>query len=166
MGTVPYGALDHLLDLGVRNHPYLPLSRSNSLHSFVSSYGVFQTYYSGTLNLDPSAISWLGSVQIFLLFFVGTFSGRALDAGLFRPVYIAGSILQLIGIFSLSAATTYWQLFLAQAVCTGLANGLQFCPCMSLLTTYFAKRRNLAVDRKSTRLNSSHSGESRMPSSA
>jgi hypothetical protein len=32
----------------------------------------------------PSDISWIGSIQIFLLFFIGTFSGRATDAGYFR----------------------------------------------------------------------------------
>jgi len=68
-----------------------------STFGYTTSFGSFQTYYEGSLGLAPSTISWLGSVQIFLLFFIGTFSGRALDAGLFRPVYIAGSIMQLVG---------------------------------------------------------------------
>ena len=71
-----------------------------STFGFTTSFGSFQTYYEGTLNLDSSTISWLGSLQIFLLFFIGTFSGRAVDAGLFRPVYIAGSAMQLLGEFS------------------------------------------------------------------
>lgn len=116
-----------------------------STWGYVSSFGTFQTYFESTLDVSPSAISWLGSTQIFLLFFIGTFSGRALDAGLFFPTYISGSILQLIGIFTTSFATKYWQLFLSQALCTGLANGLHFCPTMSLLTTYFAKKRSFAV---------------------
>lgn len=81
---------------------------------YISSFGVFQTYYETSLGASPSAISWLGSVQIFLLFFVGTFSGRALDAGLFHHVYIAGAVLQLLGIFTTSGATKYWQLFLGE----------------------------------------------------
>nr|POF13480.1 aspyridones efflux protein apdf [Quercus suber] len=116
-----------------------------STWGYVSSFGTFQTYYQTTLNVSPSAISWLGSTQIFLLFFIGTFSGRALDAGLFFPTYVTGSVLQLLGIFSTSFAKTYWQLFLSQALCTGFANGLHFCPTMSLLTTYFAKKRSFAV---------------------
>lgn len=68
-----------------------------STFGYTTSFGAFQTYYEGTLGLTPSTISWLGSLQIFLLFFIGTFSGRALDAGLFRPVYITGSVLQIIG---------------------------------------------------------------------
>jgi len=44
-----------------------------------------------------------------------------------------------------SLSTQYWQLFLAQGVCTGIGCGLQFCPAVSLVTTYFQKNRNLAV---------------------
>ncbi|KAI9707180.1 MAG: hypothetical protein M1836_000140 [Candelina mexicana] len=48
---------------------------------YINSFGVFQTYYTTSLSVTPSAISWVGSVQIFLLFFIGTLSGRATDAG-------------------------------------------------------------------------------------
>ncbi|OCK82774.1 putative MFS monocarboxylate transporter [Lepidopterella palustris CBS 459.81] len=111
----------------------------------ISSYGVFQSYYSLTLGHPQSDISWVGSIQIFLLFFVGTFSGRATDAGLFRPVFAVGVLLQVIGIFMSSLSTKYWPLFLAQGVCTGIGNGLQFCPTMSLLSTYFSKNKSLAM---------------------
>ena len=87
----------------------------------------------------------MGSVQIFLLFFVGTFSGRATDYGLFRITFLIGSILQLVGVFMTSMSTKYWQLFLAQGICTGLGNGLIFCPALSLLSTYFSKKRALAI---------------------
>ncbi|USW56620.1 Putative major facilitator superfamily, MFS transporter superfamily [Septoria linicola] len=116
-----------------------------STFGYITSFGVFQTYYENTLGVDPSAISWIGSIQIFLLFGIGTFTGRATDAGLFRPVYIAGAVFQIVGIFCQAQATNFWQLFLSQALCIGIANGLQFCPAMSLITTYFAKKRALAV---------------------
>lgn len=112
---------------------------------YINSFGVFQTYYVGALGHPPSDISWVGSVQIFLLFFVGTFSGRATDYGLFRLTFIVGSIFQLIGVFMTSLSTKYWQLFLAQGICTGLGNGLVFCPALSLLSTYFSKKRSLAI---------------------
>ncbi|KAI9662543.1 MAG: hypothetical protein M1821_008710 [Bathelium mastoideum] len=112
---------------------------------YIASYGVFQTYYTTTLGHPPSDISWIGSVQIFLLFFIGTFSGRAVDAGLFHHVFVSGFVLQLIGVFMTSLATKYWQLFVAQGVCTGLANGLQFCSTMSLISTYFSKKRAFAM---------------------
>ncbi|PPJ50000.1 hypothetical protein CBER1_04750 [Cercospora berteroae] len=116
-----------------------------STFGYITSFGVFQTYYENTLGVDPSAISWIGSIQIFLLFGIGTFTGRATDAGLFRPVYITGAVFLIVGIFCQAEAKNFWQLFLSQALCIGIANGLQFCPAMSLITTYFAKRRALAV---------------------
>ena len=48
-----------------------------STWGYISSFGVFQTYYESTLSVSGSAISWVGSVQIFLLFAVSTFTGRS-----------------------------------------------------------------------------------------
>jgi MFS family permease len=44
-----------------------------------------------------------------------------------------------------SLSTQYWQLFLAQGVCLGLGNGCLFCPMISLASTYFSKKRSLAI---------------------
>ncbi len=112
---------------------------------YINSFGVFQTYYVITLKEPPSAISWVGSFQIFLLFFIGTFSGRATDYGLFRITFIIGSIFQLLGVFMTSLSTKYWHLFLAQGILTGAGNGLIFCPTISMVSTYFSKKKSLAM---------------------
>ncbi|EEP82074.1 predicted protein [Uncinocarpus reesii 1704] len=88
---------------------------------FANSFGMFQDYYSESLQRPPSDIAWVGSVQIFLLFAIGTFSGRATDAGFFKPV------------------------FLAQGLCLGIGGGLVFCPTMTLVSTYFSSRRSIAL---------------------
>jgi len=111
----------------------------------ISSFGVFQAYYVTTLGRPPSDISWVGSVQILLLFLVGTFSGRAMDAGYYRVVLVTGSLFVTVGIFMMSLSTQYWQLFLAQGICQGLGDGLLFCPTIALLSTYFVKKRALAI---------------------
>ncbi|KAL8928611.1 MAG: hypothetical protein Q9208_001845 [Pyrenodesmia sp. 3 TL-2023] len=112
---------------------------------YINSFGVFQSYYVTALDHPPSDISWIGSVQIFLLFFVGTFSGRATDYGLFRITFLLGSFFQLLGIFMTSLSTKYWQIFLSQGIATGLGNGLLFCPCLAILSTYFTSKRALAI---------------------
>ncbi|KAL8712440.1 MAG: hypothetical protein Q9220_003288 [cf. Caloplaca sp. 1 TL-2023] len=56
----------------------------------INSFGVWQTYYASTLKRSPSDISWIGSMQVFLLFLVSTFSGRATDAGLFHYTLAIG----------------------------------------------------------------------------
>ena len=84
-------------------------------------------------------------MQVCLLALVGAFSGRMFDAGYFRTLITAGSSLQLLGVFMASLATQYWQLFLAQGLCAGLGAGLIYCPTLSCIATYFAKKRALAV---------------------
>jgi len=116
----------------------------------VLSFGAFQTYYTSALNMNPSTVSWIGSVQAWLMFFLGAFSGRALDAGLFRPTIFIGIVLQLIGVFMMSLSTKYWQLFITQGLLIGIGGGIFFCPVIGLLSTYFSKRRGLAVGLSTT----------------
>ncbi|KAF2255188.1 MFS transporter, MCP family, solute carrier family 16, member 10, partial [Trematosphaeria pertusa] len=112
---------------------------------FVNSFGAFQTYYAEILPETNSTISWIGSTQACILFCLGMFSGRALDAGWFRPTIIVGIAIQLVGIFAMSAAKNYWQLLLTQGICTGVGGGIFFVPIMGLVSTYFAKRRGMAL---------------------
>lgn len=44
-----------------------------------------------------------------------------------------------------SLSTQYWQLFLSQGVCCGLGNGFIFCPMLAIVSTYFSKRKTLAI---------------------
>ena len=112
---------------------------------YLTSFGLFQSYYLDSLHATPSAISWIGSVQIFLVYFIGSFSGRALDAGFYRTILIIGCFLQVFSVFTTSVSTEYWQLFLAQGICKGLGDGMLFCPTVSLVATYFSTKRALAM---------------------
>ncbi|PWI74096.1 hypothetical protein PCL_09372 [Purpureocillium lilacinum] len=110
-----------------------------------NGYGIFQQYYTETLDQSESSISWIGSVQVFLLFFIGVPAGRLTDAGYFRLVFSCGVFLQVLGLLMTSFCKTYWQIFLAQSVCLGLGNGATFCPGLAVLSQYFDKRRSFAV---------------------
>jgi len=112
---------------------------------YVGSYGAFQAYYTSTLNLTQSSVSWIGSINVWMLFFMSTFSGRALDAGLFLPVFAIGATIQLIGIFTTSVSTNLWQLVLSQGLASGMGSGIIFCPSIALCATYFAKNRGIAL---------------------
>ncbi|KAM3425167.1 hypothetical protein BST61_g7126 [Cercospora zeina] len=111
----------------------------------VNSYGAFQSYYTWNLGLPASTVSWIGSVQNFLTFFIGIFSGRALDAGYFMPALLLGATVQVLGIFFMSLSTQYWQLMLTQGIMSGLGGGIFFTPCMGLIGTYFDGKRSLAM---------------------
>lgn len=121
-----------------------------STFGLINSFGIFQTHYTTTAPFPThptaSTISWIGSLQILLIYGLGTFSGRLHDAGHLRATLIAGHALLLLGIFALSFASTYWQALLAQGVCQGVGMGLIFCPAVANAASYFgAGRRVLAV---------------------
>ncbi|KAK4120750.1 major facilitator superfamily transporter [Parathielavia appendiculata] len=112
---------------------------------FITAFGVFQAYYVKLLPQSPSEISWIGSVQIFLLFLLGTISGRAIDAGHFRSTVLLGFVFQLGGVFGASFSSQYWQFLLSQGIATGIGNGLHFTALVWLVSQYFTKRRGLAL---------------------
>lgn len=109
------------------------------------SFGFFQRYYVDELGLSSVQASWVGSVQMFLVFLLGAFSGRALDAGHFRFAVVLGCFLQVFGAAMVSLADRFWQIFLAQGLCSGIGHGILFSPVISLLSTYFRRRRVMAV---------------------
>lgn len=112
---------------------------------YINSFGIFQSYYATVLNRSSSDISWVGSLQIFFVYFLGTFSGRATDAGYLRLTLAVGLFLQVFGAFMTSISSTYWQLILAQGVCQGIGDGLVFCPIVAVMSTYFTRKRTMAI---------------------
>lgn len=116
----------------------------NSWGYFIS-FGIFQPHYESEFSLPPSTVSWIGSLQVCLIFFIGTFSGRAFDAGYYRTALVAGLFLQILGIFMTSIATAYWQVLLAQGICQGLGNGILFAPTIANMSTYFARKKTIAI---------------------
>lgn len=113
---------------------------------FTLTFGAFQTFYQHNFlsSTSPSAISWVGTVQSWLLILVGVFSGPLFDLGWFRPMLFMGNFLVIFGIFMLSLAKTYWQVFLAQGVCMGIGAGLLYVPSLALIGLSFSKKRSLA----------------------
>lgn len=106
----------------------------------IISFGIFQTYYVSTLHQARSDIAWVGSIAVFLLFFMGIISGRLTDAGYLRITTISGAVLVTLGTFMTSLTDEYWQVVLSQGLCTGLGNGLLLTPMMTLITMYFRRR--------------------------
>ena len=110
-----------------------------------ASFGVYQLYYTETLGLPPSQISWVGSVQVFLTFALCTLSGRATDAGYSRLQLIVGLFLILFGTFTTSLCTSYWQILLAQGICTGIGMGAAFMPAVAIVGSYFSTKKSMAL---------------------
>ncbi len=113
----------------------------------LNTYGAYQTYYeSGDLFEESSStISWIGSLQSFLLLLVGTFTGPVYDAGYIYHLLWAGSFIVTFGQMMLSLCHTFWEALLAQAFCIGIGCGCLFIPGVAILSTYFNTRISLAV---------------------
>ena len=112
---------------------------------YSNAFGFFQVYYGTALQESPSHISWVGSIQAFMLLFVGAFSGRAVDAGCYHHVAGTGLVLQLAGVFMTSLVSKYWQLLVTQGICQGLGGGLVLTPIMAVVATYFSTKRAVAI---------------------
>lgn len=95
--------------------------------------------------MSPSAISWIGSTQSFLLLAVGVISGPLYDAGYLRFLLYSGLVLVTLGRMITSICTEYWQVMLAQALCTGVGTGCLYIPSVAIIPEYFFKRKALAM---------------------
>ncbi|KAH9921464.1 major facilitator superfamily domain-containing protein [Fomitopsis serialis] len=114
---------------------------------YASSFGIYQDYYVLAGASTSSNISWIGSLQLFFLFFLGLPAGRLFDAGYFRALTLGGSVLYLFCLFMLSLAdpTKYYQIILAQGIGMGIGGGLMLVPALSLQGHYWKRRRGMAL---------------------
>ncbi|KAL7794214.1 major facilitator superfamily domain-containing protein [Trichoderma ceciliae] len=113
----------------------------------LNSFGVFQSFYETDLLRDssPSAISWIGSIQVFCLMSVGAVIGPLYDAGHCRALLVVGTLLVTLGFVFTSVSTRYWQIFLAQGVCLGLGTCCLSIPSIAIVPAYFKKHRARAM---------------------
>jgi MFS family permease len=120
---------------------------TTTYRGIINTFGSYQAYYETDLlrSSSPSSISWIGSIQAFLLLMVGALTGPLFDAGYFRSLLISGSLMLVLGQMMLSLCHEYWQVLLAQAFCIGIGTGALFVPSMAVLTTYFSTRIGLAI---------------------
>lgn len=118
-----------------------------NIWGFTLSFGAFQAYYQHELlaKSSASAISWIGTVQAWLLILVGVLSGPLFDLGYFRSMLYIGNFLVVFGIMMLSLAKEYWQVFLAQGLCMGLGAGFLYVPSLALVGIWFSRKRALAM---------------------
>lgn len=113
---------------------------------YVNAFGVLETYYLQTTlsKYSSSDVAWISSLQYFFIFFVGMFTGRLFDAGLFRPTLGVGMFLFVFCQMMVSLSTTYWQLILSQGVGLGLGFGIMFSLAVAVPAHWFNKKRGMA----------------------
>jgi MFS family permease len=117
------------------------------LRGIYNSYGAFQTFYQQNIlsSNSASSIAWIGSIQGFLLMFLGAVLGPIFDRGYFRSLILTGTLAVVFGLMMTSISTKYYQVFLSQGVVVGLGSSCIFVPSIATVATYFNRKRSLAV---------------------
>lgn len=119
----------------------------HSQRGLINAFGVFQSYYTSTLlpSSSNSSVSWIGSIQAFLLCCCTIFAGPMFDRGYARSLVLGGSFMVVFGLMTTSLCTTYWQLMLAQGLCMGIGSGGMFIVSVAIIPSYFTTKRALAM---------------------
>ncbi|KAM0277090.1 hypothetical protein ACHAQH_006098 [Verticillium albo-atrum] len=91
----------------------------------IASFGSFQAFYERDLlrSRTPFEISTIGSLQSFLMVFLGFVAGPIYDLGYSRQQLWLGSLLIVLGTVAQSFSTKLWQLLLSQGVAVGIGMG-------------------------------------------
>jgi hypothetical protein len=113
---------------------------------WVSCVGDFQSHYQKNelKAYSPGSISWIPSMQIFLLFGLAPIYGHVFDCYGPRPLLIGGTCSHIFGILMLSLSTKYYQIFLAQSICSAAGASAIFWAAGLTTSTWFQRRRGLS----------------------
>ncbi|MCJ1307749.1 hypothetical protein MMC25_001397 [Agyrium rufum] len=113
---------------------------------WINCIGVFQTYYQETLlsSYSPSTVSWITSLETFVMFAGGPIFGTLYDNYGPRYIILAGSFLHVFGLMMASLSTEYYQFILAQGLLSPIGASAIFYPAMSSVGTWFFRNRALA----------------------
>jgi MFS family permease len=113
---------------------------------WINCIGVFQEYYQ--LNLlkqySSSTVSWIPSMEVFMMFFGGPIFGKVFDNYGPRYLLLGGTFFHVFGLMMTSLSTEYYQILLAQGVCSSLGASAVFYGAMSSIGTWFFKKRATA----------------------
>ncbi|QNQ00336.1 YALIA101S05e05754g1_1 [Yarrowia lipolytica] len=118
-----------------------------SSFGYINVVGLFEAYYLHH-QLDgysASTVSWITSLQFFILLVGGVFFGRLAEMYGPRPVAIVGMLFTVGGIMATSECKTYYQFLLAQGICTSIGNSCVYYASMVACNTWFVKRRATAL---------------------
>ncbi|KAK3934256.1 major facilitator superfamily domain-containing protein [Diplogelasinospora grovesii] len=108
---------------------------------FLDRYLTFGIY-PGATKLQYAMIGGLSISQALLISPLVTVFQKWIGT---RYTMLLGAAIIWTALFSASAATQIWQLFMSMAFCFGWGMGLIYIPAMALLPPWFSSRRSLAV---------------------
>ena len=114
---------------------------------WITSIGVFQDYYQKHQLRDysPSTVAWIPALQAFMMFLGAPFYGKIFDNYGPRHLLFFGTIFHVAGLMMVSLSSTYTQILLSQGICSPLGASATFYAAINSGSTWFSKRRALAL---------------------
>lgn len=114
---------------------------------WITSIGVFQDYYQSHQLKDYSSseVAWIPALQAFMMFSGAPFFGKIFDNYGPRHLVFFGTIFHVFGLMMVSLSSTYWQILLSQGICSPLGASATFYAAINSGSTWFDKRRALAL---------------------
>ncbi|OBT60997.1 hypothetical protein VE03_09739 [Pseudogymnoascus sp. 23342-1-I1] len=114
---------------------------------WINCIGIFQDYYQlhQLRDYSSSTISWIASLQLFIMFVGGPIIGRFYDNYGPRYIILAGTFFHVFGLMMVSLCEEYYQIVLAQGVCSAIGCSCLFSPATNCVITWFHKRRAFAI---------------------
>ncbi|KAG4431064.1 hypothetical protein IFR05_013456 [Cadophora sp. M221] len=113
---------------------------------WINCIGVFQEYYQVHLltGYSSSTVSWIPSLEVFMMFFGGPVFGKVFDNYGPRWLLLGGTFFHVFGLMMTSLSTQYYQFILAQGILSALGASAIFYAAMSSVGTWFFKNRATA----------------------
>ncbi|KAF7712071.1 Uncharacterized protein PECH_004922 [Penicillium ucsense] len=114
---------------------------------WINCIGIFQTYYEThqLRDLSTSTVTWITSLETFIMFFAGPVFGTIFDSYGPRAILLGGTFFHVFGLMMASLSTEYYQFILAQGICSPLGASAVFTASVNSVSTWFAKRRAFAL---------------------
>ncbi|KAL2865520.1 MCT family MFS transporter [Aspergillus lucknowensis] len=114
---------------------------------WICCIGVFIDYYKShqLKDVDTSTVTWITSLEYFLMFFGGPFVGVLFDNFGPRWILLAGSFFHIFGLMMVSVSSKYYQFLLAQGICSPIGTSALFHVSLNSVSTWFRHRRALAL---------------------
>ncbi|KAK5774239.1 hypothetical protein RI543_004528 [Arxiozyma heterogenica] len=113
----------------------------------INSIGAIESYISKNqlASVGSSTVSWIFSIYLSIGFFSCILAGGYFDRNGSKRLLMIGTILYVGGIFALADCKALWQFILAFSVLTGLGTGILMTPLVSVIATWFNRKRAMAT---------------------
>jgi len=110
---------------------------------WINAIGIFQEYYqqNNLSRYSSSSVSWIPSMEVFMMFFGGPIWGKVFDNYGPRYLLLVGTFLHVFGLMMTSLSTEYYQILLSQGVVSSLGSSMVFSASTASVGTWFFKKR-------------------------